>query len=93
MRTAIMARHEKEQEKEKEGGAMEEEGQGGGAADEQPEVDEEGSVTQGVENDLNEEQIATSRASSPAAARPASRAGSAGGALEEFQVRRKRIRH
>ncbi len=86
-----MARHEKEKEKEKEGGAMEE-GQGGGAADE-PEVDEEGSVTQGVENDLNEERIATSRTSSPTAARPASRASSAGGAPEEFQVHRKRIRH
>lgn len=65
---------------------MEEEGQGG-AADE---VEEEGSVTQGVENVLNEERRASSSSPAP---RPASRASSAGGAPEDFKVRRKRIRH
>jgi len=78
VRAAKLARH-----KEKEGGAVEEEG----AADE---AEEEGSVTQGVETVLNEEGRASS--SSPAA-RPASRASSAGGAPEDFKVRRKRIRH
>jgi hypothetical protein len=69
---------------------VEEEGQGG-AADE-VQVEEEGSVTQGVENVLIEERRASSPPSSPAA-RPASRASSAGGAPEDFKVRRKRIRH
>lgn len=73
-----------------EGGVVEEEGQGGqgeGAADE---VEEEENVTQGVENVPNEERKTSS--SSPAA-RPVSRASSAGGAPEDFRVRRKRIRH
>jgi len=55
----------------------EEFGQGAAAADEVE------SVTQGDENVLNEGQRASS--SSPAS--------SAGGAPEDFQVRRKRIRH
>ncbi len=67
---------------------MEEESRGGAPDDD--EMDEEGSVTQGVENILNER---TASSSSPAVARPASRSSSAGGAPEEIKMRRKRIRH
>jgi len=86
---SLAARYKNEKEKE-EGLVVE----GGGVpGDDDDEMDdEEGNVTLGVENVLNEERTASPSSPDPAA-RPASRSSSAGGAPEEIKMRRKRIRH